>query len=229
MTAARRPAGAAGAESHAGEFVLNQCVLEPVPMLPEIRLHQAQDAFALWERTEEAAGQAEQPPPFWAFAWPGGLALARYLLDQPALIAGRTVLDLGAGSGLVAIAAALAGAGSVLASEVDVLAHAAMRLNATANGVALAICGDVLGGAGEDADVVLAADVWYERDLANRVTGLLRRASDRGAQVLAADVGRAFLPRELFRQVASYEVPVIADLEDAEVKRVEILAPRRPA
>jgi predicted nicotinamide N-methyase len=229
MTAARRPAGSASAESRAGEFVLNQCVLEPAPMLPEIRLHQAQDAFALWERTEEAAGQAGQPPPFWAFAWPGGLALARYLLDHRALVAGRTVLDLGAGSGLVAIAAALAGAGSVLASEVDVLAHTAIRLNAAANGVDVAICGDVLGGAGEDADVVLAADVWYERDLASRVTGLLIRASDRGARVLAADVGRAFLPRELFGLVAGYEVPVIADLENADVKQVMVLTLRHPA
>jgi predicted nicotinamide N-methyase len=228
MTAASRP-GPAGEESHAGEFVLKQCLLEPVPMVPEIRLYQARDAFVLWERTEEAAGQAEQPPPFWAFAWPGGQALARYLLDHPALVAGHTVLDLGAGSGLVAIAAACSGAGSVLASEVDALAQAAIRLNATANGVDIAIRGDVLAGSGDDAEVVLAADVWYERDLASRVAGLLRRASERGARVLAADVGRAFLPRELFRQVASYEVPVIADLEDADVKRVEVLALTHPA
>jgi predicted nicotinamide N-methyase len=229
VTAARSPLGTAGEEGHAGEFVLKNCLLGPVPMLPEIRLHQAQDAFALWERTEEAAGQAEQPPPFWAFAWPGGLALARYLLDHPALVAGCSVLDLGAGSGLVAVAAARAGAGSVLASEVDPIAHAAIRLNAAANGVDVATCGDVLAGTGEDAGIVLAADVWYERELASRVAGLLSRASDRGAQVLAADVGRAFLPRDMFRQVASYEVPVIADLEDADVKRVEVLTLTHPA
>jgi predicted nicotinamide N-methyase len=227
MTAARPP-GQVREGCHAGEFVRKNCRLEPVPLLPEIRLHQAKDAFVLWERTEEAAGQAERPPPFWAFAWPGGLALARYLLDHPAHVAGRTVLDLGAGSGLVAIAAALAGARSVLASEVDELAHAAIQLNAAANGVDVAACGDVLGGTGEGAGVVLAADVWYERDLADRVAGLLRRASDRGALVLAADVGRAFLPGGLFRQVASFEVPVIADLEDAGIKRVGVLTLRHP-
>ena len=133
------------------------------------------------------------------------------------------MLDLGAGSGLVAIAAALAGAGAVLASEIDPLAHAAIRLNAQANGVSIAILGDVLGGAGEDAAVVLAADVWYERHLAARTADLLVRAAARGSHILAADVGRAFLPKDLFRAIASYEVPVIADLEDADVKRVRIL------
>lgn len=216
-------AGSDGQASHDEEFVRKNCVLRPVPMVPEIRLYLARDAFALWERTEEAAGQIEQPPPFWAFAWPGGLALARYLLDHPGTVAGRTVLDLGAGSGLACLAAALSGAEAVLASEVDELAHAAIRLNACANGVQVAIRGDVLGGAGEGADVVLAADIWYERTLASRTEGLLARASARGARVLAADVGRAFLPTGLFREVASYDVPVLADLEDADVKRVRIL------
>ena len=218
--------GAGGLTGAGEDFVRAQCELLPVPAIPEIRLHLARDAFALWERTEEAAGRSEQPPPFWAFAWPGGLALARHLLDHPALVAGRAVLDLGAGSGLVAIAAALAGASPVLASEVDVLAHAAIRLNAAANGVTVAVRGDVLDGTGEDAGVVLAADVWYERDLASRTAGLLARVSGRGGQVLAADVGRAFLPRNLFREVASYEVPALADLEDADVKRVQILTLR---
>jgi predicted nicotinamide N-methyase len=216
----------AGRTGSAEELVAAQCALLPVPMIPEIRLHLAQDAFALWERTEEAAGRRELPPPFWAFAWPGGLALARHLLDHPDLVAGRAVLDLGAGSGLAAIAAALAGARPVRASEVDPLAHAAIRLNAAANGAAVSLCGDVLDGAGEGAGVVLAADVWYERGLAGRTAGLLTRAAARGAQVLAADVGRAFLPARLFREVASYQVPVLADLEDADVKRVRILALR---
>ncbi|MGI9005526.1 MAG: class I SAM-dependent methyltransferase [Streptosporangiaceae bacterium] len=228
MTAGRaRPDPAAGEEECArARFVRAHCALRPVPTVPEIRLHLAQDAFALWERTEDAAGQREQPPPFWAFAWPGGLALARYLLDHRVLVAGCSVLDLGAGSGLVAIAAALAGAGPVLASEVDALARTAIRLNAAANDAAIANRGDMLGGDCEDAGVVLAADVWYERDLASRTAGLLARAGHRGARVLAADVGRAFLPRDLFREVASYEVPVLADLEDAEVKRVQILTLR---
>ena len=223
MTASRGLAGQDPRAGAAGEFVLAQCALAPVPTIPEIRLHLAQDAFALWEQTERAAGQPDQPPPFWAFAWPGGLALARYLLDHPALVAGRTVLDLGAGSGLVAVAAALAGAAAVLASEVDVLAQAAIGLNAAANGVPVVVRGDVLDGSGEGAGLVLAADIWYQRDLARRAAGLLTRAGEGGAQVLAADVGRAFLPRDLLREVASYDVPVIADLEDADVKRVHIL------
>lgn len=207
----------------AAGFVRAQTALRPVPMVPEIRLHLAADAFELWERTETQAGRREQPPPFWAFAWPGGLALARYLLDHPAEVAGRSVLDLGAGSGLAAIAAALAGAGPVLASEVDPLAHAAIGLNGAANGVEVAVRGDVLGGTGEDADVVLAGDIWYERELASRTAGLLTRAAGRGARVIAADIGRAFLPRGLFRELASYQVPVIADLEDADVKLVRVL------
>ncbi|HEX9065902.1 MAG TPA: 50S ribosomal protein L11 methyltransferase [Streptosporangiaceae bacterium] len=215
-TALADPVTAAG-------FVRAQTALRPVPMVPEIRLHLAADAFELWERTETQAGRREQPPPFWAFAWPGGLALARYLLDHPAEVAGRSVLDLGAGSGLAAIAAALAGAGPVLASEVDPLAHAAIGLNGAANGVEVAVRGDVLGGTGEDADVVLAGDIWYERELASRTAGLLTRAAGRGARVIAADIGRAFLPRGLFRELASYQVPVIADLEDADVKLVRVL------
>ncbi len=228
MTASRGP-GLTGA---AEDFVRAQCELLAVPTIPEVRLYLASDAFVLWERTEallhreNLSGQREQPPPFWAFAWPGALALARYLLDHPARVAGRAVLDLGAGSGLVAIAAALAGAGPVIASEVDPLARTAIRLNAAANGTAVTVRGDVLGGTGDGAGVVLAADIWYERELARRTAGLLARASERGAQVLAADVGRAFLPRELFREIASYEVPALADLEDADVKRVQILTLR---
>lgn len=203
-------------------LVTASTVLRPVPLVPEIRLHLSDDAFSLWEHTERETGTPDRPPPFWAFGWPGGQALARYLLDHPGQVAGRTVLDIGSGSGLTAIAAALAGADAVLASEVDPFAVAAIELNARANGVTVTITGDVLDGAGEGAGLVLAADVWYERDLAGRALGLLQRAREHGAEVLAGDVGRAFLPREEMRELAVYDVPVIAELEDAAVKRTAI-------
>ena len=206
-------------------FVRSACLLRPVPQVEEIRLHVAGDALGLWQRTEDEHG-AGQPPPFWAFAWPGGQALARYLLDRPGLVAGRSVLDLGSGSGLVAIAAAMAGAAAVTASEIDPLAVAAIRLNARANDVPVpVIVGDVLDGDGDGAQVVLAGDVWYSRALAGRVLGFLERATARGASVLAGDIGRAFLPRCRFRVLDARDVPVLADLEDATVKPAMVWAP----
>ncbi len=207
----------------AGAFVLANTALRPVPLVPEITLHLADDAFSVWEAAERGTGLTGQPPPFWALAWAGGQALARHVLDHPGLVAGRSVLDLGSGSGITAIAAALAGAAAVLASDVDPLARAAIGLNAAANRAEVAVTGDVLDGAGQDADVILAADVWYERGLADRALGLLRRARDRQARVLVGDVGRAFLPRPMLRELAAYDVPVLAELEDADVKRVLIM------
>jgi predicted nicotinamide N-methyase len=204
-------------------FVHANARLLAVPYVPEIRLYLAEDALSLWEETERELGSTDQPPPFWAFAWPGGQALARYILDHRDLVAGRTVLDLGAGSGLVAIAAAMAGASVVLASEPDPFAVAAIGLNARSNGVTISVTADVLDGSGEDAEVVLAADVCYERRMAERVLGLLERARSRGASILLGDPGRAFLPRELLRELDAYDVPVLADLEDAPVKRVMVL------
>ncbi len=201
------------------------CRLGPVPAVPEIRMYLANDVLGLWQRTEDERG-AGQPPPFWAFPWPGGQVLARYVLDHPDLAAGRRVLDLGSGSGLAAIAAALVGASEVLASEVDPVAAAAIRLNAAANGVAApGLTGDVLDGDGEGAGLVLAGDVWYSRPLADRVLGLLERARARGALVLAGDIGRAFLPRDRLRVVDTRDVPVLADLEDASVKRAMVWTP----
>jgi predicted nicotinamide N-methyase len=218
----------------AEEFVRSACRLGPVPQVAEIRLHLADDVLGLWQRAEDEFG-ADQPPPFWAFAWPGGQALARYVLDHPGVVAGRRVLDLGSGSGLVAIAAAKAGAAAVAASEVDPVAAAAIGLNARANGVpALAVVGDVLdfdaGGVGDvgeaaGADVVLAGDVWYSRPLAERVLAFLDRATARGASVLAGDIGRAFLPRDRFRVLDASDVPVMAGLEDSGVKRTMVLEP----
>jgi predicted nicotinamide N-methyase len=225
-------------------FVRSACRLRPVPGVAEIRLHLADDVLGLWQQTEDELG-AGQPPPFWAFAWPGGQALARYVLDHAGLVAGRSVLDLGSGSGLVAIAAALAGARTVLASEVDPLAVAAIGLNARANGArAPAIVGDVLDGAGSGAggtggtgdvggaagaEVILAGDVWYSRSLAERVLGFLDRATARGASVLTGDIGRTFLPRDKFRVLDARDIPVMAELEDSGVKRTMVWAPIRKA
>ena len=209
-------------------FVRAACLLRPVPQVEEVRLHLADDVIGLWQRTEDEFG-AGQPPPFWAFAWPGGQALARYLLDHPETAAGRRVLDVGSGSGLIAIAAALAGAPAVLASEIDPVAAAALRLNARANGVPVpALLGDVLDGDGEGADLVLAGDLWYDRPLAGRVLGLLERARARGAAVLTGDIGRAFLPRDRFRVLDTRDIQVVADLEDATVKRAMVWAPAWP-
>jgi predicted nicotinamide N-methyase len=211
--------------SVAEDFVRSACRLGPVPQVAEIRLHLADDVIGLWQRAEDEL-TADQPPPFWAFAWPGGQALARYVLDHPGLVAGRSVLDLGSGSGLVAIAAAKAGAATVIASEIDSLAVAAIGLNARANGVpAPAVVGDALDGDGAGADVVLAGDVWYSRPLAERVLGFLDRAVAGGASVLAGDIGRAFLPRDRFRVLDASDIPVMAGLEDSGVKRTMVLEP----
>jgi predicted nicotinamide N-methyase len=209
----------------ADDFVRSACRLGPVPQVAEIRLHLAEDVLGLWQRAEDEFG-TDQSPPFWAFAWPGGQALARYVLDHPGVVTGRRVLDLGSGSGLVAIAAAKAGAAAVAASEVDPLAVAAIGLNARANGVPPPdVVGDVLDRDGADADVVLAGDVWYSRPLAERVLGFLDRVTARGASVLAGDIGRAFLPRDRFRVLDARDVPVMADLEDSSVKRTMVWEP----
>jgi predicted nicotinamide N-methyase len=216
-------AGASLAADHGEAFIRENCSLRPVPLVPEIVLHLAEDAFGVWEEAERAAHGTELPPPFWAFAWAGGQAMARYILDHPDVVAGRSVLDLGSGSGVAAVAAALAGASTVLASEVDPIATAAIGLNAAANSVHIDVVGDALDGSGNEAAVLLAADVWYERHLADRAITILRRGRDRGADVLVGDIGRAFLPRPLLRELAAYDVPVLAELENTSVKRALIL------
>ncbi|MEE1786217.1 50S ribosomal protein L11 methyltransferase [Streptomyces sp. SP17BM10] len=204
-------------------FILRETALTPVPFVPEIRLHMADDAIALWETTEKARGEAGMPPPFWAFAWAGGVAVTRYVLDHPELVAGRGVLDVAAGSGVVGVAAALSGAAWVRAAEIDAYAVAAIELNAEANGVRVeGALVDLVDGDGAPADVVLAGDVFYERAMAARFLPFLERAAARGATVIVGDPGRAYLPRERFTAVAAYEVPVVADLEDASVKTTTV-------
>lgn len=197
--------------------------LRTVPFVPEVRLRLADDAMALWERTEAVTGHT-QPPPFWAFAWAGGQALARHILDQPTLVAGRTVLDVAAGSGLVAIAASLAGAARVTANEIDPHAVAAIEINAVANQASVeVVLGDLLDGTGGDADVVLAGDVFFSRELADRMMAFLVGAHRRGALVLVGDPGRAYRPTSGVTEVGAYRVPVLADLENARIKPASVL------
>ncbi|MEU9079339.1 class I SAM-dependent methyltransferase [Kitasatospora sp. NPDC004745] len=204
-------------------FVRSATELKPVPFVPEVRLHMAEDAIALWETTERARGEVGLPPPFWAFAWAGGVAVSRHLLDHPELVAGRTVLDVAAGSGVVGVAAALCGARSVYAAEIDAYAVAAIGLNARANGVRVeAALVDLVDGDGAPADVVLAGDVFYEREMAARFLPFLERAAARGATVVVGDPGRAYLPRDRFTALADYRVPVVADLEDTAVKTTTV-------
>jgi predicted nicotinamide N-methyase len=201
------------------DFVRANTRLAPVPHVPEIRLYCADEAIELWERTESAAGRTGLAPPFWAFAWAGGQALARYVLDHPALVAGRRVLDFAAGSGLVAVAAALAGAASVTAAEIDPLAVAAARLNAEANRVTVtAVLRDLCDDDGAGFDVVLAGDVCYSRPMVDRVLPFLDRARAHGALVLLGDPGRAYLPQRRLRRLHRADVPVIRSLEDADTK-----------
>lgn len=194
----------------------------PVPYAPEIKLHLAHEALELWEKTEEDLEAIGLPPPFWAFAWAGGQALARYILDHREIVAGQRVFDLASGSGLVAIAAAMAGARHVTANEIDDFALAAIALNAQANDVEIAVAAGDMIGRDEGWDVVLAGDVSYERDMAERITDWLAGLHRRGCTVLIGDPGRSYLARERLVAVAEYQVPVTRALEDAEVKRSSV-------
>jgi len=196
--------------------------LADVPLVPEVRLFLAADAIILWARLEAAAGRS-LPAPFWASAWPGGQALARYILDHPASVAGRTVLDVASGSGLVAIAAAMAGARAVTANDVDPYAIAAISANARANGVVLTpAVGDLLDGDGEGADVVLVGDALYDGPMAQRVVPFLTRAVGRGADVLLGDPDRQHLPTDRLRLVATYQLTVTGPPEDAQIRRADV-------
>ncbi|MDJ1157488.1 methyltransferase [Chelatococcus sp. SYSU_G07232] len=209
-------------------FIRAHTRLLPVPHAPEIRLYLADEATELWQKTEEELGELGLPPPFWAFAWAGGQALARYLLDHPAFVAGRRVLDFATGSGLVGIAAMKAGAAEVEACDIDAFATAAVTLNAAANGVAVtARLGDLVG-RDEGWNAVLAGDVCYERDMARAVIDWLDALARRGATVLVGDPGRSYLPHERLTPLATYAVPVTRQLEDSEIKKTTVWALRAP-
>ncbi|MDQ0315177.1 putative nicotinamide N-methyase [Amorphus orientalis] len=211
-------------------FIRTHTRLWPPPHVPEIRLHLADEAMDLWEQTEEQLQEIGLPPPFWAFAWAGGQALARYLLDHPETVAGKRVLDFASGCGLVAIAAVKAGAASATATEVDVFAIDAIALNAEANGVPVtALYEDVLASPPPPADVVLAGDVFYERPMSDAVIAWLDRARAAGADVLIGDPGRTYLPKDRLEAVADYRVEVTRALEDSEVKHTTVWRLKRPA
>jgi predicted nicotinamide N-methyase len=202
------------AETDPLAFIRRETAVETPPLIPEIRLHLATEITPIWQATETTLAHEGLPPPYWAFAWPGGQALARTILDDPAIVAGRRVLDFAAGSGLVAIAAAKAGARSVIAAEIDRFAAAAIALNAQLNDVAIPITlEDVVGRAGPW-DLVLAGDVCYERPMAERVTAWLRDLVKGGTEVLIGDPGRSYLPKSGLEPVTRHRVPTSLELED---------------
>lgn len=203
-------------------FIRANTALSAPPHVPEIRLHLADEAHELWLKTEEDLDELGLPPPFWAFAWAGGQGLARHLLDDPNLVAGKSVLDFASGSGLVAIAACLAGAANVTAADIDPWAATAARLNAAENGVTFACRETNLIGTDEGWDLVLAGDVFYDRGMADLVWPWLTTLARRGAVVLVGDPGRAYCPRDSLELLATYMVPVTRALEDSEIKRTSV-------
>jgi predicted nicotinamide N-methyase len=208
------------------EIIRSSTELRPVPLVPEIRLYQASEPIELWQRTEQATGRTGLNPPFWAFGWAGGRALARYLLDHPEAVSGKHVIDVASGSGLVAIAAVKAGAADVTAYDIDPVAAAAIAINAEANGVTVpAVCADLLEPEDPSApgpDLVLVADAFYEKELARQVLRFAERNRARGAAVLLGDFGRTYLPRAQLVPLASYDVPDLLAMEGADTKRTTV-------
>ncbi len=204
-------------------FIRTHTALAAPPLTPEIRLHLATAITPLWQATEETLERSNLPPPFWAFAWAGGQAIARYLIDAPALVAGRRVLDFAAGGGLVAIAAARSGARRVIANDIDPLAQVAQILNARANRVAVeTLCRDIIGRPLPDTDIVMAGDVFYERAVAQRIESWLRGLAAAGKLVLVGDPGRTYLPKHGLEPVACYPVPTPLELEDLEIRETTV-------
>jgi predicted nicotinamide N-methyase len=201
------------------DFILKHTRLQRPPHTPEIQLYLASEIEPIWRSTEVALQRQGIDPPFWAFAWAGGQALARYLLDHPDEVRGRRVLDFATGSGLVAIAAAKAGAAEVRAVDIDPFCGPAVALNAAANGVEIAYAGeDLLEAPAPEVDVICAGDICYEWPLAGRVRDWLEAAHARGVRVLIGDPGRAYLPREGLERLAVYEVETTRELEDRDVR-----------
>ncbi|RWX75150.1 methyltransferase [Neorhizobium lilium] len=203
-------------------FILANTTLMRPPHVPEIRLHLASEAHELWQKTEEDLEEIGLPPPFWAFAWAGGQGLARFVLDHPDVVAGKSVLDFASGSGLVAIAAKLSGASGVLAADIDPWAESAIALNALENGVEICFTSENQIGRSTEADIILAGDVFYDRDFADVLIPWFAALAGEGKLVLVGDPGRSYCPRERLEQLAVYEVPVTRALEDSEVKRTTV-------
>jgi len=208
-------------------FVLRHTRLRPVPGLEEIRLHLADEVLPLWYAVQVETGDPDAALPYWAFAWAGGLAIGRYLLERPEAVAGRRVFDLATGSGLCAIAAMRAGAAEATGVDIDAFAAAAIGLNARANGARVTVLRrDVLDEEPPAADVILAGDCWYDARLAERVLPWLRRAQEHGIDVLVGDPGRRYLPTGELIELAAYDVRTTTELEDLELKRGQVFALR---
>jgi predicted nicotinamide N-methyase len=204
-------------------FILENTRLQAPPHTPELTLHLADEVTPIWKLTEEALAEIGLPPPFWAFAWAGGQALARYVLDHPETVAGKRVIDFASGSGLVAIAAMRAGAASVLAVDIDVFCEAAIGVNADVNGVAVAFTQvNLLDAPPPPADVLLAGDICYERPMAEAVMAWLAQGRAAGATVLIGDPGRTYFPKDGLVKLAEYQVPTTRELEDMAVKRTSV-------
>ena len=205
------------------DFILANTRLIAPPLVPEIKLHLAEESVPIWQKTEEELGEMNVPPPYWAFAWAGGQALARYCLDNPHLVQGKRVLDLGSGSGLSAIAAIKAGASDVCANDIDAFSLAAIRLNAAANGVEVTLSEhDLLSGPPGPFGVVLVGDLFYERSLSERVLAFIEAAHTNGALVLIGDPQRNYFPKGRFTSAAQYQVPVTRELEDVTIKSTAV-------
>ncbi len=225
MAGEGRGGGIAPACGTAAEaFLRANTALSHAPLVPEVPLHLATEITPIWQATEAWLGARGIAPPFWAFAWPGSQAMARLILDEPARVAGRRVLDFAAGGGLAAIAAVRAGASLVEAAEIDPLACAAIRLNAALNGAAVTVLEGDLVGAPCRWDTVLAGDVCYEAPMTRHILPWLRALAAAGAEVWLADPGRAYLPRDGVATLAPpVVVPTTRELEDRESRVVALL------
>lgn len=203
-------------------FVRANTALVTPSLLPELPLYLASEVTPLWHATEDALASMGLPPPYWAFAWAGGQALARHVLDNPGLVAGKTVLDFACGGGVVAIAAALAGADDVLGADIDPFAAAAFRWNAELHGADMNFTPQDLIGQDRNWDVVLAGDIFYEQPLSDQVFAWFQALAGRGATVLVGDPGRTYLPKDQLEEVETYRVPTSRELEDADVRRTTV-------
>jgi predicted nicotinamide N-methyase len=204
-------------------FILENTRLQAPPHTPEIVLRLADEITPIWKMTEQALEEIGLPPPFWAFAWAGGQALARYVLDNPHIVAGKRVIDFASGSGIVAIAVMKAGAASVLAADIDVFCQAAVSLNAQANGVEITfVQDDLLDAAPPSIDMLLAGDICYEKPMAEAVMAWLALGRAAGATVLIGDPGRTYFPKDGLEKLAEYQVPTTRELEDFAVKRTSV-------
>jgi predicted nicotinamide N-methyase len=215
----------AASKDHSQFILENTAVCSP-PHVPELNLHLADEAHSLWHKTEEELEQIGLQPPFWAFAWAGGQALARFILDHPDIVSGKRVLDFASGSGLVGIAAKLAGANEVTCVDIDPFCASAITLNAALSGIAVSIqitdLTEIINLESSEYDCVLAGDVFYDKQMVDKVWPMLQAFKRQGATILVGDPGRAYLPKENLEKCAEYQVPVTRVLEDSEIKQTSV-------